>query len=308
MKPKIALSTCWLSHRHHCGYEMIEELVDLGFEYIELSHGIRIALVEGILRAIKGGLIKIVSTHNFCPLPYFITKPSPNLYEPTATNSREREFWVKNTKETIDFSAQTGANFCVIHGGSVSFSWCNPAGFIQKVSGSTQELILDTKYQNKVERFFRRMNIASQKYIKNLITSLKEIIPYAKEKNITLCIENRDGVTELPLDYQISNVLMKLPEVNYWHDVGHAQVKQNKGLIHHQSLLEINKKRLSGFHLHDVIEKEKDHQTIGKGSVDFKIIKTYFEPHHILVLEMSPQLSSEEIIESRDYVYNLLRD
>ena len=48
---------------------MLREMADLGFTHAELSHGIRITLVPGILRGVEEGLIKISSTHNFCPLP-----------------------------------------------------------------------------------------------------------------------------------------------------------------------------------------------------------------------------------------------
>eukprot|EP01035_Chromulina_nebulosa_P037749 gene37748-50959_t len=41
----------------------------LGYEYVELSHGIRITLVPGILRGVEEGIVKVSSTHNFCPLP-----------------------------------------------------------------------------------------------------------------------------------------------------------------------------------------------------------------------------------------------
>ena len=44
---------------------MAKEIASLGFEYAELSHGIRITLVPGILRAVEEGVIKITSTHNF---------------------------------------------------------------------------------------------------------------------------------------------------------------------------------------------------------------------------------------------------
>lgn len=67
MKPKIALSTCWCSHRHTDGYEMAREISEIGFRYIELSHGIRISLVPGILKALEEGIVEVVSVHNFCP-------------------------------------------------------------------------------------------------------------------------------------------------------------------------------------------------------------------------------------------------
>ena len=50
-----SLSTCWNSHRHTDGAVMLREIRDLGFEYAELSHGIRISLLPGILQAVDAG-------------------------------------------------------------------------------------------------------------------------------------------------------------------------------------------------------------------------------------------------------------
>ena len=48
---------------------MLKEMAGLGFEYVELSHGIRITLVPGILKAVEEGIVKVASCNNFCPLP-----------------------------------------------------------------------------------------------------------------------------------------------------------------------------------------------------------------------------------------------
>ena len=37
----LSLSTCWNSWKHHDGRPMIEEILGLGFDTIEISHGIR---------------------------------------------------------------------------------------------------------------------------------------------------------------------------------------------------------------------------------------------------------------------------
>ena len=67
---------------------MVEEIVGLGFKRIELSHGIRISLVPGILKAVEAGLVQISSVHNFCPLPNHVQHAAPNLYQPSALDSR----------------------------------------------------------------------------------------------------------------------------------------------------------------------------------------------------------------------------
>ena len=70
---------------------MLQEMAGLGFEYVELSHGVRITLVPGILKAVEEGVIKIATCHNFCPLPTGVTHAAPNLYMPSSRDPRERE-------------------------------------------------------------------------------------------------------------------------------------------------------------------------------------------------------------------------
>ena len=44
----LSISTCWNSGRHTDGEAMLQELLDLGFERVELGHGIRLSLMEGV--------------------------------------------------------------------------------------------------------------------------------------------------------------------------------------------------------------------------------------------------------------------
>ena len=92
-----SLSTCWNSQRHTDGRAMLREIRDLGFEYAELSHGIRLGLMPGILEAVDAGEIKISSLHNFCPLPMGVNHASPNLYE-FPTSDRANASWRSNTR------------------------------------------------------------------------------------------------------------------------------------------------------------------------------------------------------------------
>src|SRR5215510_2063460 len=132
MKPIVALSSCWLSQRHQDGYAMLQEMAGLGFEWVELSHGIRITLVPGALRAIEEGVIKVASCHNFCPLPTGVQHAAPNLYMPTAADARERDQWLRHSKRTLDFAQQVGAKKVVLHLGRVDFFWFNPARKIDR--------------------------------------------------------------------------------------------------------------------------------------------------------------------------------
>ncbi len=114
-----SFSTCWNSNRHTDGRAMLREIRELGFDHAELSHGIRISLLPGILEAVDAGEIKIATLHNFCPLPVGVTHSSPNLYEFSAERDRDRELAVRHTLKTFDFAARVKAPLVVLHLGSM---------------------------------------------------------------------------------------------------------------------------------------------------------------------------------------------
>src|SRR5271169_3831928 len=114
-----SFSTCWNSHRHTDGRAMLREIRDLGFEFAELSHGIRVSLMPGILEAVDAGEIKISSLHNFCPLPMGVTHAAPNLYEFSDERPREHELAIKHTLKTFEFAARVKAPLVVLHLGSI---------------------------------------------------------------------------------------------------------------------------------------------------------------------------------------------
>ena len=75
----------------------------------------------------------------------------------------------------------------------------------------------------------------------------------------------------------------------YWHDAGHAQIKENLGLIRHTAFLESLAPRLAGFHLHDVIYPDRDHAAPGTGTIDYAALKPFVKPQHIKVFELNPR-------------------
>src|SRR5580692_10236935 len=105
---------------------MLKEMAGLGFDRVELSHGVRISLVPGILKAVEEGVVKVGSTHNFCPLPMGAFQAAPNFFQPSSPDSRERDQWLRQTKRSIDFAAQIGASLLVCHLGSVRYLWLLP--------------------------------------------------------------------------------------------------------------------------------------------------------------------------------------
>ncbi len=310
---RLSLSTCWCSGRHTDGYEMVEEMVGLGFKRIELSHGIRISLVPGILQAVESGIVEISSVHNFCPLPNGVHYAAPNLYEPSAIDVRERALWRRYTEQTIDFASKVGAKKVVMHSGSAWFFFGSPEDKFDKWLDASDlkacELLGDKAFEKQRDRVMRRIRRAAKKPMARINESYAAVLPLAKERDLCLCLENREGLEELPIDREYPQFLAALPEsdhVAYWHDTGHAQIKHQFGLLDHREHLTAMAERLAGFHLHDVSESGRDHQVPGSGTIDFEMVAEFVRPEHALVLELSPKLTVDEVKRSRDFIGDLL--
>ncbi len=290
---------------------MMQEMAAMGFDYVELSHGIRITLVPGILRAVEQGVIKVATCHNFCPLPPGVNHAAPNLYLPSSPDARERDQWLRQSKRTVDFAAQVGAKKIVLHLGSVEFFWFNPKGKVEGYyeANLARDLGADATYQKLLAKGLAKLRARMPDYWANTKQSLRELLPYAEQKGVMLAFENREAFDELPLDADHPDLVAELAKpaaCGYWHDTGHAQIKHDMGLLNHREHLEKNAANLIGFHLHDVSAEGQDHQPIGAGKIDFEMVSRFWRPEHTLVLEFSPRLSPEQVRASKQRVEELL--
>ena len=287
-----SLSTCWNSHRHTDGRALLREIRDLGFEYAELSHGIRITLLPGILQAVDAGDIKISSLHNFCPLPMGVDRAAPNIFKFTAENPRERENAYKHTLKTFELATRVQAPLVVLHMGSIDMK-----DYTDKLIDLVAEGRRDTpKYERLMQEAMAKREDKKERQVQYAYEVLRRLVDEAKPRRIKLGIENREAVEEIPFesDFQFFFKEFRDPTVVYWHDTGHAQIKENLGFINHRLHLEAMSGRLHGFHVHDVQHPGRDHRPPGTGAIDFAGLKHLVKPGHLKVFELSPSVTPEE--------------
>lgn len=280
---------------------MLTEMRELGFTRVELSHGIRMDLVPGILQAIGEGLVEISSIHNFCPLPSSAQGAAPNLFEPSTPRKRERLLWERYTERSIEFAGQVRAKAMVIHSGSIPFRFRSPRSVLEQLPSPENTTARDLALQ--------RLSRKSAKSVRRVRENFSLLAETATRVGIQVGIENREDVLEIPLDAAFPEFLSEWPPESpftYWHDTGHARIKERLGLLDHREHLQRLSSRLSGFHLHDVNDEGKDHQVPGTGSIDFGMIREFVRPEHILVAELSPRLSRDEVLRSRDFLVEAL--
>lgn len=288
-----SLSTCWNSHRHTDGRAMLREIRELGFEYAELSHGTRISLVPGILEALDAGEIQISSLHNFCPLPMGVNHAAPNIYQFSAYRNRERDLAERYTRKTLEFASRVGARAVVLHLGSI------------EMKDYTDKLIhLAKKGGRETPKYERLCAIADEKreslkeeYFGRVKECLKKLMPEAEARGVRFGAENRESLEELPIECDFQYLFRDVGSANlgYWHDTGHAQIKENLGFIQHRQHLESLREYIVGFHIHDVQFPGRDHCAPGTGSIDFAALKPLLKPEHIKVFELSPSLTAEQV-------------
>lgn len=298
------LSTCWNSHRHSDGEKMLEEIKDLGFDSVELGHGTKLGLVEGILRAHQRKLITFSSLHNFCPLPAGVSQAAPNFFLFSSKSQAERASAIRQTRQTIDFAKRLEAQAIVVHLGSI------PMG------DHTKKLVELYKENQKNSKAYARIKLKAvlereklrEQYWEYMIQTLEPLVEYATGADILLGAETRYLYEEIPAESELDWLFNYFDGSNlrYWHDTGHAQTRDYLGFIKHAELLEKMTPHRAGWHIHDVIKPDKDHQPIGKGNIDFQMLAPYLAKESIRVLELSPRTRSEDIIKSRETLEKLI--
>ncbi|MEA3188751.1 MAG: hypothetical protein QOD99_2581 [Chthoniobacter sp.] len=289
-------STCWNSGRHTNGGAMLQEILDLGFDRVELGHGIRLSLMEGVQKFYEAGKVKFSTLHNFCPLPIEVTHAAPDCYEFSSHRESERERAVKLTLQTIDFASRLGAGLVVLHLGRV------PMGPV------TDKLVELAEKGEHLSRKYVKIKLKAVKerekkvalYLQRAKDCLTRIIDYAGSRYVKLGIEGRFGFEEIPSEREVIPLLDELNTTNvgYWHDFGHIQVKENLGFVDHAEWLAQISPRMLGGHLHDVQWPGTDHRAPFTGAIDYGKLVPLLPKNCLLVWEMSPRRKADEIRES----------
>src|SRR5439155_3760412 len=292
----LSFSTCWNSGRHTAGDAMLREIKELGFDHVELGHGIRLSLMPGIQEMFDAGEVRFSSLHNFCPLPVEILSASPDCYQFSSAHPKERERAIRQTFQTIDFAARLDAPFVVLHLGEVPIGPVTDS-LIRLVKNGK---LLSREFVRKKIRAVEKREAVAPPYLERVKEALRRICEYAASKNIRLGIEGRRGYEEIPTEREIPALLDEIasPQLGYWHDMGHIQIKENLGFLDHAEWLQAIGARTFGCHMQDCIWPARDHQPPFTGGVAFEELVPLLPPTCLFVWEMSPRNTPEEITRS----------
>jgi sugar phosphate isomerase/epimerase len=296
----IGISTCWWNLETIQGDRLVSEIIDLGFEGVELEYRITNALYQQMRPQLTRRL-RVLSIHNFFPKPEERAKEqgSGDLFLLSATDRDERSIAVKYTLRTIEHANDLEAQAVVLHLGYVDM--LNPIDRFrelyksEKINQDEGEAFLDE--QRKVRKSKQRENLDA------VLFSLEKLNQQAERQGIFIGIENRYHFHEIPSYEEIGIILREFEggNVGYWHDVGHAGVQQNLGICRQKDLLDAYSHRMIGIHLHDVRGLD-DHLSPGQGKLAYEDITPFLKPDLIKVMEVHPKVGKEELLEGLRFI------
>jgi sugar phosphate isomerase/epimerase len=292
----LSISTSWNAIRHQDGASIVAEMKQLGFESMEVNYQVSATQLADIERSVARGEIKVSSLHNIVPLPEGAdVNTAHRLYPFTSPNPEIRRMAVELATGTIDWAVKLKAKAVVLHLGE---SWDAPLPEMER-------LYLNAKlkgHQNKEKIEVMRQKLVSlrKEYsgsaIERISECLREIVPYAEEREVRLGFENRYWYTQFPNADEMEILLKEFssPQVGLWFDVGHAATQEYLGIQRTNEVLERFSDRMMGVHLMDCI-RNSDHLPPGRGNYDFANLAGYLKPDIPKVLEMALFVQEDDI-------------
>jgi len=284
-----SISSMWWNKETNSINEFLERGRKLGFPRFELNH----QTPPEAFAQIDLDRYHIGALHDPCPaiIPAKTLEKADQVI--TSTNEVLRQRAVDGVKNTIDEAYRLAARHVVIHPGRIAGD--------HSMDDQLRELYRNglkgtDEYEELRCKVMADRTDRSKPHMAALIKSLHEIIAFADGKGLTLGLENRYHYYELPVFGEMDTLLGEFKQewVGWQFDIGHLQVLTELGVTTFDPWLERFGRRIVGVHLHDV-KGITDHQSPGKGEVDFKKIAAALPPFCYCTLEVDKSLTELEI-------------
>jgi sugar phosphate isomerase/epimerase len=301
---KLALSTSFISNRLHTGKTALDLLENFNVSDLELDYRIDEALYKQIREALKQSRLRVVSVHNFFPIPAVKSDSGGggDLFLLSHPDQEKRKQAIEWTSRSMEHAHNLGARAVVLHCGYVNMS----PELDRLYHYHTTDQINSPEAQAFIHKKLAEREQLKPKHIESLLYSLDCLGRVADKKGILLGLENRYHYHELPGIKELEVLLktFKGAPIGYWHDTGHAHANEILTVLPPHALLDKFSHRLIGIHLHDAIGLE-DHLAPGKGEIEFNRLKPYIKSDTVLVMELKPGTPEREVVEGVEFLNHL---
>ena len=294
----LGISTVWKSGELKDGQKLMECFARLGFREVELEYrisGDTFKQIKQFLNRAKD--LKIVSIHNFFPVPDILETGGADVFHFSSEDMEERSLAVKYAVKTIQIASELGARAVVLHLGMVQMDTVMEELFGLYDAGK----VGSDEYKRRLDEFKILRDRKKGKTLDMMLLSMDEIQKAAEKYDVDVGIENRYYFRECPNFEEMGVIFDEFGNgrIGYWHDVGHAKVQENLGIVGTKDLLDAYGKYLVG--VHDV-KGYSDHRVPGIGEVDFDLLKKYLKKDTIKILEIHPRETEKDLMDGVDFL------
>lgn len=287
----LALSTCWNAHRHKNCEPLTNEVLLLGFEAIEFSHGFGRELINGFQKEFDQGRVRVSGARHPCPAR--AEEDDHPLADLLSADNATRKLAVQQVMTSINQVDRFSGDYLLLpfHHFSTSASTARllemlKVGDLHSRSYVTEKLaVIEAREQDADYA----MSLARE--------ALREVVPYAEARGVRLALENRARFEQFPTAREIETLLDKFPNpaLGYWHDFSHAERQAQLGFLDHAEQIERLASRTIGCHVNDLVWPDQDHAVPGQGIVDFpRLIPRLPKEAHV-VWEIEPRRKTADI-------------
>lgn len=276
---------------------MIEEILELGVDAVELSHGMTISKLPGIRKAFEGGMFRCSGVHNYFPSPTEVLIDAPDAYEFTSHRTFDRDRAMEMTVRTLELGAEFNAEYCVLHMGSNALmphsKW---TGLLTSMTKEGRQNTGD--YAKHKLKCVAKREKTGGRYFSRAMDALEQLAEKAAEYKVKLAVESRSRFEDVPTEREMLRLQEHFADhewIGYWHDFGHVQLKHNLKLLDHDFWLTQMEPYLIGAHVHDVVWPHRDHRVPFSGTLNYKKLLRHFDPDMPYVWELSPGRKRRDI-------------
>lgn len=282
---------------------MIDEILSLGFNRVELSHGLSLSLLPGIMQRVRDGAVEVAGVHNFFPAPLDVQGDAPDAFQFTSHRPAERRRAMDLTKRTIERAVELKARYVVLHMGSIPLLPSREASkVLEKMA--RQGLVGSPEYAAAKGEIVRKRAHLAPIYAERARVALHDLADFAKDSGLVLGVEGRSHLEQIPGEEEVLSLMeefAEVPQVGYWHDFGHIQRKHHLLLLDHEQFLAAMQPFLVGAHVNDVRWPARDHRVpFAGGSVAFSSLTAFFKAEMPLSWELGSSCTAEEIVAARE--------
>ncbi|MEO0140587.1 MAG: TIM barrel protein [candidate division WOR-3 bacterium] len=300
---RLALSTSWNARRMATGAEVVDSIIGLGITSLELSYNLEPDMACDVIARIGETGATLVSLHHPCPMPAGFTKDqaSGEIYNPASFEEEERTLAVKSLMRTLEFAAENGVRIVILHAGNIPET--------REAEHEMAELFKEgnESWLRMRDDLLRERQRQMSARLSALMRVLDEVVFGYEEAGVSLAIENRYYITDIPDIEETARLLESYPPLLYWHDTGHARARACWGLEGEYDALKEFRERLAGYHIHDA-EGHRDHKAPGKGDIDFaEILRLGGTGGKALVLEPGRWVEEEDLRNGITLLEDILR-